>query len=68
MTFNYSLVNVFVKFTKETGQKDEINVIGLVSIIVFYLIVLAIGIWAGWRQKVNSFGIVIHIHLYKSQF
>ena len=31
----------------ETG----INVSGLISIIVFYLIVLAIGVWAGWRQR-----------------
>lgn len=28
-----------------------INVLGLISIIVFYLIVLAIGVWAGWSQK-----------------
>jgi hypothetical protein len=28
-----------------------INVLGLVSICVFYLIVLAIGVWAGWSQK-----------------
>ena len=30
---------------------ESINVLGLVSIIVFYLIVLAIGVWAGWNQK-----------------
>ena len=24
---------------------------GLVSIIVFYLVVLGIGIWAGWKQR-----------------
>jgi high affinity choline transporter 7 len=27
-----------------------INVGGLVSIIVFYLVILAVGIWAGWRH------------------
>ena len=30
---------------------DGINVAGLISIIVFYLIVLLIGLWAGWRQR-----------------
>ena len=30
---------------------DGINVAGLISIIVFYLVVLLIGLWAGWRQK-----------------
>ncbi len=30
---------------------DEINVTGLISLAVFYLIILAIGVWAGWRQK-----------------
>ena len=38
-----------------TAPVDEeslpINVLGLVSICVFYLIVLAIGVWAGWSQK-----------------
>jgi len=32
-------------------EDESINVLGLVSIIVFYLIVLAIGVWAGWNQK-----------------
>jgi len=35
----------------EPTEDDSINVLGLVSIIVFYLIVLAIGVWAGWNQK-----------------
>jgi len=35
----------------EATEDDSINVLGLVSIIVFYLIVLAIGVWAGWNQK-----------------
>ena len=37
-----------------TATEEEslpINVLGLVSICVFYLIVLAIGVWAGWSQK-----------------
>ncbi len=36
------------------AQSDEdlpVNVPGLVSISIFYLIILAIGIWAGWKQK-----------------
>ena len=28
-----------------------INVGGLVSIIVFYLAILAVGLWAGWRHS-----------------
>lgn len=28
-----------------------INVAGLVSIIVFYLAILAVGIWAGWKNN-----------------
>lgn len=31
-----------------------VNVSGLVSIIVFYLIILAVGIWAGWRNCRNA--------------
>lgn len=34
-----------------TNDSATINVWGLVSIIVFYLIVLVIGLWAGWRQR-----------------
>ena len=30
---------------------ESINVAGVISIIVFYLVVLAIGLWAGWRQR-----------------
>ena len=32
-------------------EGEGINVAGLISIIVFYLIVLLIGLWAGWRQR-----------------
>lgn len=39
-----------VPLTEDVDTKD-INVPGLVSIIVFYLIVLFIGIWAGWKQR-----------------
>ena len=35
----------------EPSGDSQINVVGLVSIIVFYLIVLLIGLWAGWRQR-----------------
>lgn len=32
----------------------ELNVAGLVSIIVFYLIILAIGLFAAWRKNRNA--------------
>ena len=35
----------------EGDDTSSINVWGLVSIIVFYLVVLFIGIWAGWKQR-----------------
>lgn len=31
-----------------------INVGGLVSVIVFYLVILAVGIWAGWKHGKKS--------------
>ncbi len=34
-----------------TGGGGEIKVVGLISLIVFYLIVLGIGLWAGWSQR-----------------
>ena len=37
--------------TPEGDDIDSVNVWGLVSIIVFYLVVLFIGIWAGWKQR-----------------
>ena len=39
------------KLTEDAVDVGDINVPGLVSIIVFYLIVLFIGIWAGWKQR-----------------
>ena len=30
---------------------SDINIAGIVCIVVFYLIVLFIGLWAGWKQK-----------------
>lgn len=46
-------LNVAVNATAGADPVEDlpINVLGLVSIIVFYLIVLAIGVWAGWNQK-----------------
>lgn len=37
----------------DMGGSDipDLNVGGLISILVFYLVVLAVGIWAGWRQR-----------------
>ena len=32
-------------------EAKSFNVSGLVSLAIFYLIVLAIGVWAGWRQR-----------------
>jgi len=40
-----------VNSTATEEESLPINVLGLVSICVFYLIVLAIGVWAGWSQK-----------------
>ena len=37
--------------TTDDSDTRDLNVSGIISIIVFYLIVLAVGIWAGWRQK-----------------
>ena len=42
---------IYIFIAGEPTEDDSINVLGLVSIIVFYLIVLAIGVWAGWNQK-----------------
>ena len=40
---------------KETSDSEMgINIPGLISIIIFYLVVLLIGIWAGWRQRKSS--------------
>ncbi len=33
------------------GGHPEINVVGLSSIVVFYLAVLAVGVWAGWKRR-----------------
>ena len=39
----------------ETGSSDSgINVVGLISLLVFYAAVLGIGIWAGWKQRKES--------------
>lgn len=36
----------------EGGPEEEgLNVVGLISIIVFYIAVLLVGVWAGWRQR-----------------
>ena len=44
--------------TNDTGSVDAddagINVVGLVSLLVFYGAVLAIGVWAGWKQRRDS--------------
>ena len=31
------------------NSSEGVNVVGLVSIVIFYLAVLLIGLWAGWR-------------------
>lgn len=45
-----------VNGTSENVQSNELNVSGLVSIIVFYLVVLAVGVWAGWKQRRENAG------------
>ena len=37
--------------TEAIEDSPSINVAGLISIIVFYLVVLLIGLWAGWKQR-----------------
>ena len=37
--------------TGASEASEGINAAGLISIIVFYLVVLLIGLWAGWRQR-----------------
>ena len=58
MKIVHALIYDFFSFSQigdSTAPVEEeslpINVLGLVSICVFYLIVLAIGVWAGWSQK-----------------
>ena len=29
----------------------SVNIGGVVSVAVFYLLILAVGVWCGWRQK-----------------
>ena len=29
----------------------DINIVGVVAIIVFYMLILGIGLWAAWRRK-----------------
>ena len=36
------------------SSEQGINVVGLISLLVFYGAVLAIGIWAGWKQRRDS--------------
>ena len=31
-----------------------VNIVGIVSVAVFYLLTLAVGIWAGWKEKKRS--------------
>ena len=33
------------------GASPALNIPGIVSIAVFYLAVLLVGLWAGWRQR-----------------
>ena len=35
---------------KNSGMAD-INVVGVVAIVVFYMLILGIGLWAAWRRK-----------------
>ena len=30
-----------------------VNITGIVSIAVFYLLILFVGLWAGWKQRKN---------------
>ena len=35
----------------DDGNDRSINFSGIASIVVFYLAVLAVGVWAGWKQR-----------------
>ncbi len=32
----------------------DINIGGLISVVIFYIAILLVGIWAGWKGKKNS--------------
>lgn len=36
---------------RNNAEELGVNVTGLISIVVFYLAVLVIGLWAGWKQR-----------------
>jgi hypothetical protein len=44
-TSNATIVNA------HDDDDAPVNVSGVISIAVFYLAVLAVGIWAGWKQR-----------------
>lgn len=47
------ITNVVVVFCPQT-QKMATNWLGLLSIVVFYIIILAIGIWASRKSKLEE--------------
>jgi len=49
-----ALGDILTNTTNETGTcqgPDELNVEGLIAIIVFYLAVLLVGLYAGWKKR-----------------
>ena len=40
-----------VVVTEKSSDMADINIVGVVAIVVFYMLILGIGLWAAWRRK-----------------
>ena len=53
----YFLLNCtsLIAFQSSRNRKSpdmaDINIVGVVAIVVFYMLILGIGLWAAWRRK-----------------
>lgn len=45
-----------------------INVVGLVGIIVFYILILGIGLWAAWKKKSKKRSDTIRTQLGRTEY
>ena len=36
---------------RKSSDMADVNIVGVVSIVVFYMLILGIGLWAAWRRK-----------------
>lgn len=46
----------FFRDTTTLAEKMNIHVEGLVAIIIFYMLILVVGIWAAWKNKNSGVG------------